>query len=67
MNPLCIGSQTGGWLFPGLIDEVGIFNVALQEEDIKLIMEEGLEKALGGVSVEPRVGLAVTWGELKIR
>ena len=41
--------------------------MALQEEDIKLVMEEGLEKALGGISVEPQAGLAVTWGELKIR
>ena len=67
-NPLCIGSQTGGWLFPGLIDDVGIFNVPLEEDDIKFIMENGLEKTLGGgISVEPQVGLATTWGELKIR
>ena len=67
-NPLCIGSQTGGWLFPGLIDDVGVFNAALEEEDIKLVMENGLEKVLvGGLSVEPQVGLATVWGELKIR
>ena len=67
-NPLCIGSQTGGWLFPGLIDDVGIFNAALEEDDIKLIMENGLEKALGGgLSVESQIGLAATWGETKTR
>ena len=65
-NPLCIGSQTGGWLFPGLIDDVGIFNVALGDEDIKAIMENGLEAVLGGISVDTQVLLATTWGGLKI-
>jgi hypothetical protein len=65
-NPLCIGSRNGGSVFPGLIDEVGIFNVALEEEDIKSIIENGLEIAVfGKVSVEPHTALAVTWGQMK--
>lgn len=66
---LCIGSENSGrGIFQGFIDEVGIFNVALEEEDIVLIMEKGLQIAVfGGAAVEPQNGLAATWGELKIR
>ena len=67
-NPLCIGSQTGGAIFQGLIDDVGIFSIALEEEDITLIMEEGLEAILDiWLPVEPRFALATTWGKLKLR
>ena len=66
---LCIGSDCGRCCtFPGLLDDVGFFNVALEEGDIKRIMERGLERTLfPGEPVEPQTALAVTWAELKIK
>ena len=46
----------------GIIDEVAIFNVALEEEDIKFLMENGLETA---AAVEPVNKLTTTWGRIK--
>ncbi len=47
----------------GIIDEVGIFNQALSEADIKSIMQNGLEKT--ALSVKPISKLATTWGNIK--
>ena len=49
----------------GIIDDVGLFNVALNADDIKTIMDAGL----GGVStaVSTRNKLAITWGEIRKR
>ncbi len=46
----------------GLFDEVAIFNVDLTEKQIKAIMDDGLQAALG---VEPQGKLAISWGMLK--
>ena len=46
----------------GIIDEVALFNVALEEDDIKFLMEEGLETA---AAVEPVNKLTTTWGRIK--
>lgn len=46
----------------GIIDEVAIFNVALEEEDINNIMDNGLETA---AAVEPVNKLTTTWGRIK--
>ena len=46
----------------GVIDEVALFNVALEEEDIKFLMDNGLETA---AAVEPVNKLATTWGRIK--
>ncbi len=46
----------------GVIDEVALFNVALEEEDIKFLMENGLETA---AAVEPVNKLTTTWGRIK--
>ena len=46
----------------GIIDDVALFNVALEEEDIKFLMENGLETA---AAVEPVNKLATTWGRIK--
>ncbi|MDE0466481.1 MAG: LamG domain-containing protein [Candidatus Poribacteria bacterium] len=46
----------------GIIDEVALFNVALEEEDIKSLMEDGLETA---AAVEPVNKLTTTWGRIK--
>ena len=50
-----------GWDFTGVLDEVGVFNVALSEDDIKGIMKDGLSPT----AVSPSGKLATTWGEIK--
>ena len=48
--------------FKGSIDEVAIFSVALDKDDINLIVDKGLE---GTLSVDPNRKLATTWAALK--
>jgi len=48
-------------------DELAIFNVALTEDEIKEIMNNGLAKTLGVTPVAPAGKLSITWGELKRR
>lgn len=47
------------------LDEVAIFNVAVEEEDIRSIMTSGLEKALGIMAVSSAGKLANTWAGIK--
>ena len=47
---------------PGIIDEVVIFNVALDEEDVQALMNEGLS---GLLAVSPAGKLAACWGQVK--
>ena len=65
--PVVIGTNYPTAIQPvkGIIDEVAIFSVALEEEDINTIMTEGLEEAVGIKAVEPSGKLALTWGEVK--
>ena len=49
----------------GMMDEVAVFNVALPVDDIKEIMDEGLEAALGIIAVDLSGKLATTWGDVK--
>ncbi len=52
--------------FEGLLDEVAVLNVALDEADIKSIMVNGLEKAItGDIAVSPAGGLNATWAAIK--
>ena len=44
------------------MDEVGLFNVALTEDDIKRIMTEGL-KGFADVTIAGK--LATVWGSVK--
>ena len=54
--------------FPGLMDEIAIFDVALEKADIINIRDNGLESiGLLGLAVQPVDKLAVTWGEMKTR
>ena len=46
----------------GIIDDVGIFNVALSENDMDLIMNVGLEEA---AAVDAVGKLTTTWGNIK--
>jgi len=54
---------TGNW-FTGLLDEVAIFHVALEDDDIKTIMNDGFSKML---AVFPAGKLATSWGRIKSR
>ena len=42
-----------------------IFNTVLSEDDLSIIVEHGLAKALGGLDVEPMDKLTGTWGAIK--
>ena len=48
----------------GSIDEVVIFNVTMEQDDVKSIMERGLK---GALAVQPEDKLAATWAVLKGR
>ena len=62
-NPLEIGRRVGGGLpFTGTVDEVAVFNVALNAGFIKRIVEEGLAVT---TAVEPTGKLSTTWSTLK--
>lgn len=47
----------------GIVDEVGLFSVALSEDDLNTVMETGLGS--GPTVVEPTSKLAATWGQIK--
>ena len=51
--------------FNGIIDEVGIFNVALTVDDIKNIMNDGLASATGMTAVSTSGKLTTTWAKIK--
>jgi hypothetical protein len=51
--------------FLGIIDELAVFDHALTEEEIKNIMDRGLEVALLGKAVAPSWKLVATWAQLK--
>ena len=58
-----VSNLESSWLgFKGVIDEVGVFNAALPEGDIKGIMNNGLS---GMTVISPSGKLAATWGEIK--
>ncbi len=66
-NRMRIGDgSNGGHQCEGLLDEVALFNVPLEQNDIKTIMEDGLERATGLLAVEPESKLTTVWGKLKI-
>jgi len=62
VNPVWIGNDGYQQHFNGVIDEVAIFNVALNESDIKNIMTQGLASATAVSSVDKA---ASTWGNMK--
>lgn len=51
--------------FNGIIDDVALFSVVLEEEDIKTLMDQGLRDSLAA-TVDFSGKLATTWGQLKI-
>ena len=56
-----VWDATGNW-FTGAMDEVAIFHSALEEDEVKAIMEDGFKVML---AVAARGKLAVRWGEVK--
>ncbi len=65
-NELAIGALghgQGAYNINGIIDEVAVFNVALSDNDIGSIMENGL--VAFGAAVSPSGKLATTWGDIK--
>jgi len=59
---LRIGRGDPAGYFAGTIDELGLFRAALTEDQVKEIMDKGLEVAL---AVEPVGKLAIAWGAIK--
>ena len=51
--------------FSGAIDDFGMFNTTLSEEDIKMIVDRGLERAALFQGVNSAAKLATIWGGLK--
>jgi len=62
---LCFGSEKGNRSLNGGIDEVAMFNVALTEDDIRHIMNNGLEETTGIAAVSSASKLTTTWADLK--
>ena len=54
--------QLGARSLKGILDDVGIFNVALSQAEIQDIMKRGLA---GITAVSPSGKLATTWGQIK--
>ncbi|HIE25881.1 TPA: LamG domain-containing protein [Candidatus Poribacteria bacterium] len=54
-----------GFLSNCIVDEVGLFNVALSGDDIKNIVTKGLARATGITAVEPANKITQTWGLIK--
>ena len=65
--PLTIGAvfSSGGSPLTGALDDVGLFNEALEQEDIVDIKELGLKEAVGVAPVSPLDTLVSTWGAIK--
>lgn len=63
-GPGRIGSWDGGGReWEGMFDEMILFNVSLDEENIKMLMDNGLE---GALSVEAMNKITTIWGKLKV-
>jgi hypothetical protein len=59
------GTPTGVRPGNGLINDVGIFNVALAEADIQAMMNDGLGALVGVTAVSPKNRLTTTWADIK--
>ena len=58
----CYGNQEGEF-FDGTMDEVAVFNVALEADVIEEIATKGFA---GAFAVSPKEKLTITWGEIKL-
>ncbi|HIE26100.1 TPA: LamG domain-containing protein [Candidatus Poribacteria bacterium] len=63
----------GGWtantseLLDGILDEVALFGIAITEDDMKNLMEKGIERTLGITPVETSGKLSTTWADIKVQ
>ena len=66
-GPVFIGNDTccAGRFGNGVVDDVAIFNTALEEADIKALMNDGLAGTVLDVDVEGK--MTTTWGNVKTR
>ena len=66
-SPLAIGGQfeSGSNPFSGTLDEIALFNTALDQDDIGNIMNLGLEEAIGVSAVSASGKIATTWANVK--
>lgn len=61
--PITIGDRMdSSQPIKGIIDDIGLFSVALTEADMKPLMDEGLPTLL---SVDPALKLTASWGRIK--
>ena len=60
---LWLGRGQGPFL-DGRMDEVRISNIARTEDEIRTLMDQGIE---GVLAVSPKSKLTSTWGYLKVR
>ena len=66
LEPATNNSPLQMGMVSGVVDELGIFNVALEEEDIIMIRDRGLIEVLEPSAVNPSSKLSTTWAEVKI-
>ncbi len=59
--------NNGNKRYPGLLDDLAAFSVALTEDEIKEIMNEGLREVVPTAAVSPKGKLATAWGAIKAR
>jgi hypothetical protein len=52
-------------MFLGAVDEVAVYNGALEVADILAIMDDGLGRYAIGAAVEPKDKLTSAWGRIK--
>ena len=62
-----IGARPGDTtqMLHGMLYDVAIFSVALNEEEIKNLMEDGVANAVRVTAVDPSAKLATVWGRVK--
>jgi len=65
--PVYIGADPIAWRTSGIIDDVVIFNVSLEEADVQTLMNKGLKESLGVSAVDLSGKLASTWAGIKAR
>jgi len=66
--PVTIGGRMdGSQPLLGIVDDIGLFSVALGEDDLKTLMDKGLDATLGLTAVEPNLKSTTTWGQIKFR
>ncbi len=62
--PIAIGDRmNSAQPLNGIVDDIGLFSVALGEDDLETIMNDGLNPLL---SVEPGSKLTTTWAHIKV-